>query len=82
MSAMGCGKSRAIKSCGYEGDRTEVTEQLARLVKTLALPVTNQSLADLALNKLQESRDAARHGDVKLAAELEREAMALADLLC
>lgn len=58
-----------------------MTEQVARLVAALALPVTNQSLADLALQADQERRAALRRGDEKRAAELDKEVADLAALL-
>jgi hypothetical protein len=56
-------------------------QQIARLVAGLSLPVTNQALADLALQADQERRAAERRGDHELAAELEAEVEALAELL-
>lgn len=56
-------------------------ERIATLIRTLALPVTNQSLADLALQADQERRAAAKRGDRKRAAEHDKESRALASLL-
>lgn len=56
-------------------------EQVARIVGVLALPVTNQALADLALQADQERRAALQLGDKKRAEELLAERDALLDLI-
>lgn len=58
-----------------------MTYYVARLVRTLALPVTNQALADLALQADRDRRQAERAGDHEHAAELAAEIEALAELL-
>jgi len=55
--------------------------ELARIIHTLHLPVTNQALADLALQADQERRQAERCGDHGRAAELSDEVEALVELM-
>jgi hypothetical protein len=55
--------------------------EIARIIHTLALPVTNQALADLALQADQDRRQAERCGDHYRAEELDAEIQALAELL-
>jgi hypothetical protein len=54
---------------------------IARIVHTLALPITNQALADLALQADQERRQAERCGDHGRASELSDEIEALVELM-
>ena len=56
-------------------------EHVARLVRSLALPMTSQSLADLALQADRDRRAALKRGDTKRALELEAEISALAELM-
>jgi hypothetical protein len=55
-------------------------EQLARIIATLALPMTSQALADLALQADQERRRALKAGNTARAAELETERDSLTDI--
>lgn len=55
--------------------------EAARLIRELKLPVTSQSLADLALQADQERRAALKRGDLARAAELDKEVVALSALL-
>lgn len=55
--------------------------ELARIARTLALPLTSQAIADLALKADQDRRAALKRGDVTEAAELDAEVEALTRLL-
>lgn len=58
-----------------------MSEAIARIVRQLALPVTNQHLADLALKADQDRRLALRLGNLARAAELDDESVALLELM-
>lgn len=55
--------------------------ELARIARTLTLPLTSQAIADLALKADQDRRAALKRGDVTEAAELDAEVEALTRLL-
>lgn len=46
---------------------------IARIIKALALPVTSQAIADLALQADQDRRAALRRGDMAQAEECDHE---------
>lgn len=58
-----------------------MAEQLARVIRQCALPMTSQALADLALKADQDRRAALRAGKHDEARVLSDEVAALADLL-